>query len=103
MAWHTAFGIELGNDALLSPSHLMLGLGLFLIVSGPFLARDLPLVVKPAFQSETVAKDPQAAKSLYVADLRTQSDKPASGRLIHTRRGMGYVLAAEEPPGADQV
>src|SRR3954466_15858126 len=39
-------------------------------VSGPFLARDLPLTVKPAFQSETVAKDPQAAKSLYVADLR---------------------------------
>ena len=38
MAWHTAFGIELGNDALLSPSHLLLGLGLFLIVSGPFLA-----------------------------------------------------------------
>src|SRR3954466_9006283 len=39
-------------------------------VSGPFLARDLPLAVKPAFQSETVAKDPQAAKSLYVAELR---------------------------------
>ncbi|MEA2440762.1 MAG: hypothetical protein QOH76_2186 [Thermoleophilaceae bacterium] len=39
-------------------------------VSGPFLARDLPLEVKPAFQSETVAKDPDAAKSLYVADLR---------------------------------
>jgi hypothetical protein len=38
MAWHTAFGIELGNDALLSPSHLMLGLGMFLIVSGPLLA-----------------------------------------------------------------
>ena len=41
-------------------------------VSGPFLARDLPLVVKPAFQSETVAKDPQAAKSLYVAELRVK-------------------------------
>ena len=40
------------------------------IVSGPFVARDLPLEVKPAFQSETVAKDPDAAKSLYVADLR---------------------------------
>jgi hypothetical protein len=39
-------------------------------VSGPFVARDLPLTVKPAFQSETVAKDPDAAKSLYVADLR---------------------------------
>jgi hypothetical protein len=42
-------------------------------VSGPFLAHDLPLVVKPAFQSETVAKDPQAAKSLYVADLRVKT------------------------------
>ncbi|MEA2469542.1 MAG: hypothetical protein QOE38_541, partial [Thermoleophilaceae bacterium] len=42
-------------------------------VSGPFLAHDLPLVVKPAFQSETVAKDPQAAKSLYVADLRVKN------------------------------
>jgi hypothetical protein len=41
-------------------------------VIGPFLAHDLPLEVKPAFQSETVAKDPQAAKSLYVADLRVK-------------------------------
>jgi hypothetical protein len=38
MGWHTAFGIELGTDALLSPSHLMLGLGMFLIVTGPLLA-----------------------------------------------------------------
>lgn len=38
MAWHTAFGIELGSDALLSPSHLILGLGIALIVSGPLLA-----------------------------------------------------------------
>ncbi len=39
-------------------------------VTGPFLARALPLTVKPAFQSETVAKDPDAAKSLYVSDLK---------------------------------
>ena len=38
MAWHTAFGVEVGNDILLSPSHMLLGLGMFLIVSGPFLA-----------------------------------------------------------------
>jgi hypothetical protein len=38
MAWHTAFGIELGTDALLSPSHLLLGVGIALIVSGPLLA-----------------------------------------------------------------
>jgi predicted small secreted protein len=41
-------------------------------VSGPFLAHDLPLAVRPAFRSETVAKDPDAAKSLYVADLRVK-------------------------------
>jgi hypothetical protein len=38
MAWHTMFGIELSTDALLSPSHLVLGLGIALIVSGPLLA-----------------------------------------------------------------
>jgi hypothetical protein len=38
VVWHTLFGIELGTDALLSPSHLALGLGISLIVSGPLLA-----------------------------------------------------------------
>ncbi len=38
MAWHTAFGVEVGNDILLSPSHMLLGLGMFLVVSGPFIA-----------------------------------------------------------------
>jgi hypothetical protein len=38
MAWHTVFGIELSTDALLSPSHLVLGVGIALIVSGPLLA-----------------------------------------------------------------
>ena len=38
VGWHTTFGIELGNDALLSPSHLTLGLGMFLMVSGPLVA-----------------------------------------------------------------
>lgn len=38
MIWHTVFGIELSTDALLSPSHLALGTGAALIVSGPFVA-----------------------------------------------------------------
>ncbi len=38
MIWHTLLGIELGTDALLSPSHLVLGIGIALIVSGPLLA-----------------------------------------------------------------
>jgi len=38
MIWHLIFGIELSTDALLSPSHLALGTGAALIVSGPFVA-----------------------------------------------------------------
>src|SRR5215213_8727783 len=38
-------------------------------LTGPFAARDLELTVAPPHQSETVAKDPDAAKSLYVARL----------------------------------
>ena len=37
-AWHTAFGIETSTDALLSPSHLILGTGIALMVSGPLAA-----------------------------------------------------------------
>src|SRR3954463_311159 len=33
---------------------------------GPFVTRDLSLAVKQQYQSETVANDPDAAKSLYV-------------------------------------
>jgi hypothetical protein len=39
-------------------------------VSGPYLARDLALDVKPAFRSQTVSRDPTAAKSLYVTDVK---------------------------------
>jgi hypothetical protein len=38
-------------------------------VRGPYVARSESLAVKPQFQSETVAKDPSAAKSVYVADV----------------------------------
>jgi hypothetical protein len=38
LTWHTVFGIEKGFEALVSPSHLVLAVGLFLIMSGPFRA-----------------------------------------------------------------
>lgn len=38
MVWHTLFGIEFSTDALLSPTHLLLGTGAALIVSAPFVA-----------------------------------------------------------------
>ncbi len=35
LLWHRFLGVEEGVDALLSPTHQMLGLGVFLITSGP--------------------------------------------------------------------
>lgn len=37
-AWHTAFGVERGVDALLSPTHLVLFAGLVLILTAPLRA-----------------------------------------------------------------
>jgi hypothetical protein len=41
---------------------------------GPFLARYESLETKPQFQSESVSSDPDAAESVYVADLRFEDD-----------------------------
>jgi hypothetical protein len=60
-------------------------------VSGPFLARDLPLDVKPAFRSETVAKDPDAARSLYVADLEVK--KPGDYAVLGVAKLDGRLVA----------
>ncbi len=35
MIWHTLFGIEAGTEALLSPSHIMLAIGMTLVFTGP--------------------------------------------------------------------
>lgn len=38
MVWHILFGIEQGAEALFSPTHILLGLGIGLIVTGPLRA-----------------------------------------------------------------
>jgi Tol biopolymer transport system component len=38
LIWHTVFGIEIGTEALLSPTHLLLATGMVLITSGPLRA-----------------------------------------------------------------
>lgn len=62
-------------------------------VSGPFLARDLPLDVKPPFRSETVAKDPDAARSLYVADLKVK--KPGDYAVLGVAKLDGRLVATD--------
>lgn len=41
LIWHTLFGIEKSTEALLSPTHIGLAVGAFLIYSGPFVAGAL--------------------------------------------------------------
>lgn len=58
-AWHAAFGVERGVDALLSPTHLLLFAGLLLILTAPIRAasasavRTAPWVVAAALTSAT--------------------------------------------------
>jgi hypothetical protein len=62
-------------------------------VAGPFVARDLPLSVKPPFQSETVAKDPDAAKSLYVADIKIP--RPGDYAVLGVAKLDGRLVATD--------
>ena len=75
-------------------------------VRGPFIARSESLEVKPQFQSETVAKDPAAAKSVYVADVpfkRTGKQAVVAiakldGRLLVTN-GFGVNVTPKDSGG----
>jgi hypothetical protein len=61
-------------------------------VLGPFVARDEPLTVKAEYQSETVAKDPNAASSVYVADITFNT--PGNYRALAVARLDGRLVAA---------
>jgi hypothetical protein len=79
-------------------------------VRGPFVARSESLAVKPQFQSQTVAQDSNAAKSVYVADVPfKRNGKQAvvaiaklDGRLLVTNGYGVNVRPAGKggPPGA---
>jgi hypothetical protein len=69
---------------------------------GPFPARYESLAVRPQFQSKTVQQDPDAAKSVYVADL----DFPKPGKyevFAIARLGKRLVAATQAGPPATVV
>jgi hypothetical protein len=59
---------------------------------GPYLARYESLEVKPQFQSQSSAADPDAAKSVYVAHV--PFDKPGKYDLLGIARVDGRLVAA---------
>ncbi len=80
MTWHIVFGIEAGVEALLSPTHLLLALGMFLMVSGnlrawwarptaigaPKLVEQLPMILSLAFAYSVVTFMTQFAHYMEV-------------------------------------
>jgi hypothetical protein len=75
-------------------------------VHGPYIARDESLAVKTQFRSQTTAQDPDAAKSLYVADLPLKRGKLAvlalvrlDGRLVSSSPyGLEIGAKGAQPP-----
>ncbi len=65
---------------------------------GPFPARDLSMKVAPPYQSENVSRDPDAAKSLYVADVDFPK-KPGTFAVMAVAKLDGRLVATD-PIGA---
>jgi hypothetical protein len=65
---------------------------------GPYLARYESLSVKPQFESRQTASDPDAAKSIYTAEI--PFDKPGKYELLGIARLGGKLVPATTPtPG----
>jgi hypothetical protein len=65
--------------------------------SGPYLARWESLEVTPQFQSRQTASDPDAAKSIYTAEI--PFDKPGQYDIVGIARIGGKLVAATTPSG----
>jgi hypothetical protein len=100
--WHTLFGIETSTDALLSPSHLILGTGIALMVSGPLAAawrrgRSGRLLTQlPAVLSLTALLCVFTFFSLFAgpySGVLGQGPRPSEAVLVRTLLGM-YLFSA---------
>jgi len=98
VAWHTAFGIEHNEAALLSPTHLGLYLGAFLVVTAPLRSRWAdPTVGRRAGWRELA---PVVVSLALTADLSAfilQNFSPVRDNPVS--RSLGQQLAATPLPG----
>lgn len=100
MFWHILFGIELGVEALYSPSHLVLALGMTLIVSGPFraawrrsgpatISSALPMLLSLAFTLSILTFITQVAHPLVRP--RAAGVSPQGEPLIFFQQALGIA------------
>ena len=100
-AWHVLFGIEADAEALLSPTHLGLGVGACLIASGPIRSAWTRVDVAgwPAFlpaMLSAVAITGLVGFALHVA-IRSSTRGRNSATSSTTRRGTGRTSASRRP------
>jgi hypothetical protein len=101
MLWHVAFGIEVGVDALLSPTHLLLYSGIFLIVTSPLRAawrreadwvRPAIKAFAPVLLSATLAASLTSFMFLYLSPFfHTDIGSDEAGFLSANYRGSEYL------------
>ncbi len=65
--------------------------------TGPYLARYESIAVKPQFQSQQTASDPDSARSIYTTEI--PFDKPGKYELLGLARVGGKLVAATTPGG----
>lgn len=98
LIWHTLFGIEAGVEALLSPTHLVLALGLGLIASGPVRAAWR----RPEPASGWTVQGPMVlalTSTLSVLTFFTEYAHP----LVYAAAGRGHPYGGAEGLGVASV
>jgi hypothetical protein len=68
---------------------------------GPYLARYESIAVRPQFQSQQTASDPDSARSIYTTEI--PFDKPGKYELLGLARVGGKLVAATTPGGGVEV
>ncbi len=103
LVWHTLFGIETDIEALYSPSHLTLAVGMFLVLTGPWRAgwqrsgrtqgwaALAPVVLSATFTLALLAFLTQGAHPL-VQPLAAGRSLPTSAAFTRASLGIASVL-----------
>lgn len=112
LLWHVAFGIETNLKALLSPTHLLLFAGIFLILTSPFRAAwssrevaDAPTFAAflPALLSLTFAVSAASFMSMYFWALLDGFHFTGAIRFYSTQAGGGRLLSWSQELGIDGI
>jgi hypothetical protein len=98
LIWHTLFGIEAGVEALLSPTHLALALGLGLIASGPVRAAWQ----RPELVSGWAAQGPMLLALTVTLSILTFFTEYAHP-LVYPAAGGGHPYGGSEGLGVASI